>query len=63
MVFLISKFQDAYYKFTNKRHLLTAGIVDFQEDTLIALATCKDMEIWYEKAHQAVERIEYISVI
>jgi hypothetical protein len=59
-VFLRSEFQDAYNKFTSERHLFTTGIVDFQEDTLMALATCKDMEIWYEKAHQAVERIDYI---
>ena len=62
-VFLRSKFQEAYYKFTNERHLFTVGIVYFQEDTLMALATCKDMEIWYEKAHQAVERIDYINVV
>ena len=24
---------------------------------------CKDMEIWYEKAHQVVERIDYISAV
>jgi hypothetical protein len=29
-VFLRSEFQDAYSKFTNERHLFTAGIVDFQ---------------------------------
>jgi hypothetical protein len=62
-VFLRSEFQDAYAKFTNERHLFTAGIVDFQEDTLMALATCKDVERWYEKAHQAVERIDYINVV
>jgi hypothetical protein len=39
MVFLRSKFQDAYSKFTNEQHLFTAGIADFQEDTLMALAT------------------------
>jgi hypothetical protein len=62
-VFLRSEFQDAYNKFTNERHLFTAGITDFQEDTLMALATCKDMERWYEKAHQVVERIDYINVV
>jgi thioesterase domain-containing protein len=29
----------------------------------MALATCKDMERWYEKAHQVVERIDYISAV
>jgi hypothetical protein len=62
-MFLRSEFQDAYDQFMNEQHLFTAGIVDFQEDTLMALETCKDMERWYEKAHQAVERIDYISVI
>jgi hypothetical protein len=62
-VFLRSKFQEAYSKFIDERHLLTARIVDLQEDTLMALATCKDMEMWYEKAHQAMERIDYISAV
>jgi hypothetical protein len=47
----------------NERHLFTAVIVDFQEDTLMVLATCNDMERLYEKAHQAIERIDYISVV
>jgi hypothetical protein len=58
-----SEFQEAYNKFTDERHLFTARIVELQEDTLMALATCKDMERWYEKAHQAVERIDYISAV
>jgi hypothetical protein len=29
----------------------------------MALVTCKDVERWYEKSHQAVERIDYISVV
>jgi hypothetical protein len=29
----------------------------------MALETCKDMERWYEKAHQEVKRIDYISVV
>ena len=60
---LRSEFQDSYAKFTNERHLFTIGIVDFQEDTLTKLETCKDMERWYEKAHQAVERIDYINSV
>jgi hypothetical protein len=43
MVFLRSKFQDAYSKFTSERHFFTAGIVDFQEDTLMLLETYKYM--------------------
>jgi hypothetical protein len=63
MVFLRNDFQDAYEKFTYERHLFTSGILDFQEDTLMALATCKDVEMWYEKDHQEVERIDYISAV
>jgi hypothetical protein len=62
-VFLRSEFQDAYNKFTNERHLFTTGIANFQEDTLMALETCKYVEIWYEKAHQAVEIIDYINAV
>jgi hypothetical protein len=29
----------------------------------MALETCKDVERWYEKAYQAVERIDYISAV
>jgi hypothetical protein len=29
----------------------------------MALAMCKDMERWYEKAHQVVERINYITAV
>jgi hypothetical protein len=60
---LRSKFQYAYNKFMNERHLFTVGIVDFQEDTLMALETFKDMEICYEKAHQEMEMIDYINVV
>jgi hypothetical protein len=63
MVFLRSEFQYAYAKFMNERHLFIAGRADFQEDTLMALETCKDMERWYEKTHQVVERINYISAV
>jgi hypothetical protein len=38
-------------------------IVEFQEDTLMALATCKDMEKWYERVQEAVERLEYIEAV
>jgi len=63
MIFLRSKFQYAYKKFTSERHLFTIRIAEFQEDTLMELATCKDMEIWYENTHQAVEIIDYISAV
>jgi hypothetical protein len=62
-MYLRIKFKEAYNKFTDERHLFTARIVELQEDTLMALATCKDMERWYEKAQHAVERIKYISMV
>jgi hypothetical protein len=63
MVFLRSEFQYAYNKFTNERHFFITGIAEFQEVTLMVLVTCKDVEIWYEKAHQEVERIDYINMV
>jgi hypothetical protein len=62
-VFLRSEFQDAYGKFMSEQLLFTIGITNFQEDNLMALVTCKDMEILYEKAHQEVEIIDYISTV
>jgi hypothetical protein len=62
-VYLRSEFKEAYSKFTDERHLFTARIVELQEDTLMALATCKDMEWWYEKAQQAIERVDYIGAV
>jgi hypothetical protein len=38
-MFPVSKFQEAYNKFTDERYLFTARIVELQEDTLMALAT------------------------
>jgi hypothetical protein len=38
-LFLRSEFQDTYGKFMSERHLFTVGIYDFQEDTLMVLAT------------------------
>jgi hypothetical protein len=29
----------------------------------MVLATCKDVERWYEKSHQVVESIDYISSV
>jgi hypothetical protein len=62
-VFLRSEFKEAYNKFIDEQHLFTARIVELQEDTLMALATCKDMERWYKKAQQFVERVDYISAV
>jgi hypothetical protein len=63
MVFLKSEFQYAYAKLTDERHIFIAGIADFQEDTLMALKTCKDVERWSEKDHQEVQRIDYVSAV
>jgi hypothetical protein len=63
VVYLRSEFKEAYSKFTDERHLFTARIAELQEDTLMALATCKDMERWYEKVQQAVERVDYIGAV
>ena len=52
-----------YVQFTRERDLFAAHIMDFQEDTLMGLATCKGMKRWYEKAHQALERIDYINKV
>jgi hypothetical protein len=62
-MFLRSEFQDAYSKFTSEWHLFTPRIAEFQEGILMVLATYKDVEIWYEKAHQEVERIDYINAV
>jgi hypothetical protein len=62
-MFLKSEFQDAYANFTRERHLFTAGIANFQEDTLMEMTTCKDVERWYEKTYQIVEIIDYISIV
>jgi hypothetical protein len=63
IVLLKSEFQEAYAHFTSERNLFTACIADFQEDTLMGMATCKDVHRWYEKAHQAFERIDYINEV
>jgi hypothetical protein len=62
-VFLRSEFKDAYNKFIDERHLFTTRIVELQEDTLMALATFKDMKRWYDKAQEAVERVDYINAV
>jgi hypothetical protein len=42
---------------------LIENIVEFQEDTLMALTTCKEMKKWHEKAQLVVERLKYIEVV
>jgi hypothetical protein len=63
VVFLRSEFRETYAQFTNKRNLFSTCIAYFQEDTLMGMETCKYMQIWYEKAHQALERIDYINAV
>jgi hypothetical protein len=62
-MYLRSEFKEAYSKFTDERHLFIASIVELQEDTLMVLSMCKDMERWYEKVQQAMEKINYISAV
>jgi polyhydroxyalkanoate synthesis regulator protein len=63
VVYLRSEFKEAYNKFTDERHLFTARITELQEDNLMALAMCKDMERWYKKVQQFVERVDYIGAV
>jgi hypothetical protein len=63
VVLLKSDFREMYAQFTSERDLFTARIADFQEDTLMGLATYKYMQRWYEKAHQALEWIDYINEV
>jgi hypothetical protein len=62
-VYLKDEFNGFYNEFKKEIHLLTKNIVEFQEDTLMTLATCKEMERWHEKLQQVVERLEYIEVV
>jgi hypothetical protein len=62
-IFLKSEFREAYSQFMSETHLFTACIVNIQKDTLMELETYKDVERWYEKAYQVVERIDYISAV
>ena len=43
--------------------MLTENIIEFQEDTLMALEECKEMEQWHERVLQVVERLEYIEAV
>jgi hypothetical protein len=44
VVLLKSDFREMYAQFTSERDLFTAHIVDSQEDTIMGLATYKDMK-------------------
>jgi hypothetical protein len=55
IVFMKSEFQDAYENFTRERHLFTACLADYQEETVMALETYKDVERWYGNSYQVVE--------
>jgi DNA repair ATPase RecN len=63
VAFLRSEFRETYAQFTNERNLFTTCIYDFQEDTLMGMETCKDVHRWYEKSHNASNRIDYISAV
>jgi hypothetical protein len=43
-VYLKGEFRGVYNEFKKERHLLTENATKFQEDTLMALTTCKEME-------------------
>jgi hypothetical protein len=63
ILLLNSEFRETYVQFTRESNLFTACIANFQEDTLMGLTTCKDVHRWYEKEHQALEWIDYISEV
>ena len=58
--YLKSEFLGVYNEYNKERTLLTENIIEFHEDTLMALAACKEMERWHERELQAVERLKYI---
>jgi hypothetical protein len=62
-VYLRNEFKETYNNFTDERHLFRSRITELQEDTLMALAMSKDMEWWYEKSQQAIERVDYIGAV
>jgi hypothetical protein len=61
--YLKSDFLRVYNEHKKERTLLIENIIEFQEDTLMALATCKEMEQWHKRARQVMERIKYIEAI
>jgi Skp family chaperone for outer membrane proteins len=42
--YLKSEFSKFYNEYKKERTMLTENIIEFQEDTLMALAACKEME-------------------
>jgi hypothetical protein len=42
--YLKSEFSGIYNEYKKERKLLTKNIIEFQEDTLMALTACKEME-------------------
>jgi hypothetical protein len=44
VVYLKYEFNRVYNEFKKERHLLISNVAKFQEDTLMALTTCKEME-------------------
>jgi hypothetical protein len=62
-MYLKYEFGNVYDEFKKERQLLISNIAEFQEDTLMALTSCKEMERWYEKAQRVVERLAFIEAI
>jgi hypothetical protein len=60
---LKSEFEEYYKKFKKEWHLFTGKIVELQEDTLMVLGTCKDMEQWHERVKQSIDRLKYIDLV
>jgi hypothetical protein len=64
MVYLRSEFEEAYNKFKKERHSFTVKIVEFQEDTLMALAThARTWSGGMKGCNKPVERLEYIDAV
>jgi hypothetical protein len=61
--YLKSEFSGVYNEYKKQRNLLTENIIEFQEDTLMALMACKEMERWHQRALQVVERLKYIEAV
>jgi DNA repair ATPase RecN len=63
VVFLRTEFKETYAQFTNEINLFTTCIAYFQDNTLMGMETCKYVQRWYEKAHHALEWIDYTSAV
>jgi hypothetical protein len=62
-VYLKYEFGKVYVEFKKERQMLISNIAEFQEDTLMELTTCKEMERWYDKEQQVVERLKFIEAV